>query len=65
MEVADSADILNACSNLCEKIMGNFTKILKNFKAENCFKIFIISRNFSETINNKEDTKKLWEILRK
>ncbi len=44
--MADSADILNACSNLCEKIMGSFTKILRNFKAENCFNIFLIPQNF-------------------
>ncbi len=77
MEVADFADISNAQSNLQEKIMGNFTTILRNFKVKNCFNIFLISQNFFrsslflkninffETSNNREDVKKLCGILRR
>ncbi len=59
------------------KNMGNFKKILKNFKAKNCFNIFLIHQYFFrpslffqntiffffETLNNWEDAKKLWEFL--
>ncbi len=77
MEVADSADISHALSTLPTlQLMENFTKILGNFNPKNCFNIFLIPQNFFrsslffqninffDTLNNREDAKKLWKILR-